>query len=88
MSEIGIAVGILLLMMLFVGARRSRRRRALGLPGESRGSVSLQAMTSRITELAPSLRETARVTAAQTPQAPLEAGHIWASPNGRRVYIN
>lgn len=45
----------------------------------------MQAMTDMITELAPSLRDTAMVTA---PQSYPDRGHVWASPCGKRVYIN
>lgn len=87
MSEIGIAVGTLLLLVLFVSVRRSRAPRRLPARlAEDRGSVSMQDMTARVSDLTPALLSSAaRVTA---PQLPIERGHVWASPNGRRVYVN
>jgi hypothetical protein len=82
--EIGLAIGVLMLAFLVV-----RRHRAVRANVKSRrasqDSVSLDAMSEMISELAPTLRETAKVTA---PQSHTDRGHVWASPCGKRVYIN
>lgn len=85
MSEIGLALGTLVLAFLLIRWRQSRRFGRDSARRQRDEPVSMQAMTDMITELAPSLRDTAMVTA---PQSYPDRGHVWASPCGKRVYIN
>lgn len=83
MSEIGVAVGAILLILFFVRWHRGSLATPRRLGAEEQ--VTMEAMTEMVAELTPSLRETAMVTA---PQSLPDRGHVWASPCGKRVYIN
>ena len=85
MSEIGLALGALVLAFLLTRWRRGWAPGRDLIRRERDEPVSLQAMAEMITELTPSLRDTAMVTA---PQSYPDRGHVWASPCGKRVYIN
>lgn len=85
MTEIGIIVGAVLVLLLFVGRRRARQT-ALGSNVDvERGDVSLEAMAQTVSELALTLRPAAMVAAHQGHP---DQGYIWASPCGKRVYLN
>lgn len=84
-SEIGLVVGAMVLSMLLVHFRRKRLAGSGRWRRVDRAGVSLAAMTEMVAELTPTLRQTAMVTA---PQSSVERGHVWASPCGKRVYIN
>lgn len=85
MSEIGLAIGTTLMLAYLMFRWRSVRPSALASRGDQGPPVSMQAMTEMVTELTPTLRNAAMVTA---PQSYPDRGHIWASPCGKRVYIN
>lgn len=85
MSEIGLAIGTLILLSFLTLRWRSGRSSTARARRDRDARVSMQAMTELVTELAPTLRDTAMVTA---PQSCADRGHVWASPCGKRVYIN
>ena len=85
MAQIGLAVGAIMLCLLLTHFRQRRLAYSRRLRRAARENITLEAMTDMVTELAPTLRETAMVTA---PQSLPDRGHVWASPCGKRVYIN
>jgi hypothetical protein len=74
-----------MLAFLFVRLRRARLLGPRSARWQKTERVTLEAMNEMISDLAPTLRETAMVTA---PQSYVDRGHVWASPCGKRVYIN
>lgn len=85
MSEIGLAVGALLLAFLLFQLRQARALKSYPLRWDGAGRVTLEEMDEVVSELTPTLRQTAMVTA---PQTFPDRGHVWSSPCGKRVYIN
>jgi hypothetical protein len=85
LSQIGWAIAALLLAVVLGWLYRVRAARLGTFRRHPAGHVTLEDMGELISELTPTLRQTAMVTA---PQSPVDRGHIWSSPCGKRVYIN
>ncbi len=86
MSEIGLAVVTMVFALVMVRWRKARLRSTkLGGLEQSEG-VSMLAMTEMISDLSLTLPGTGELVTA--PQSYPDRGHVWASPCGKRVYIN
>lgn len=90
MSYVSLALGAALLVLLLGQVRRSRSRSRFWLR-RHRETVSLEAMSARVGELATTLRGPAMVihpTGQSLVDEHQDKGHIWASPSGKKVYMN
>lgn len=89
-SELGLALVALLVTFLFGRWRRARIAKSILTQWKSDESVSFQDMHDLVAELAPTLGEQAMVPTPPVAQdvAPVDRGHIWSTPCGKRVYMN
>lgn len=103
MADLVLAAAAVTLVLIFFRVRRAGRSYAILREWEEESlavplapapsfGVTLEDMSGLVNELAPTLRPASRVAAPQSAtfptQNPAEAGHIWSSPCGKRVYIN
>lgn len=101
MADVVLALAALALIVTFVRVRRAGQSYSILREWEEETiqavrppqGVSLEDMSGLVNELAPTLRPASRVAAPQASafaagHNPNDAGHIWSSPCGKRVYIN